>query len=48
MDCRKSIISLTENLVSAKIQFVRCWFPWKLFEPNLPNKNKLRILLDES
>ena len=48
MDCRKAIISLAQNLVSAKIQFVRCWFPWKLFEPNLASKNKLRILLDES
>jgi hypothetical protein len=47
-DCRKAIISLAENLVSAKIQFVRCWFPWKLFEPNLFPINKLKILLDES
>ena len=31
MDCRKAIISLAQNLVSANIQFVRCWFPWKLF-----------------
>jgi hypothetical protein len=31
--CERVILSLAEELVDAKIGFVRCWFPWRFFEP---------------
>jgi len=29
----RAVIALTDTLVDAGVGFVRCWFPWKYFEP---------------
>ncbi len=31
--CERVILSLAEELVDAQMGFVRCWFPWRFFEP---------------
>ena len=33
--CYGAIVSLAEKLNDAKISFVRCWFPWRFFEPRI-------------
>ena len=45
---RRAALALAENLVEAQIQFVRCWFPWKYFEPAPIPESSLDQLLDRS
>lgn len=44
----RAVLSLVENLVQAKIDFVRCWFPWKYFEPVPIKESSLEELLEKS
>jgi len=30
----RAVVALADALVDAGIDFVRCWFPWKYFEPS--------------
>ncbi|HEX4921273.1 MAG TPA: hypothetical protein VFV92_11100, partial [Candidatus Bathyarchaeia archaeon] len=45
---RRAVLALAENLVQAQVQFVRCWFPWKYFEPSPAPESSLDKLLDQS
>ncbi len=44
----RACLALAENLVAAKIDFARCWFPWKFFEPIPVQENQLSQLLETS
>jgi len=44
----RAVVALAEHLVQAKIGFVRCWFPWKYFEPLPVSESSLDLLLDRS
>jgi len=44
----RATLALAENLVQAKVDFVRCWFPWKFFEPSPIPEEKLGQLLESS
>jgi hypothetical protein len=44
----RAIVSLSNYLGDSKIDFVRCWFPWKYFEPFPVSEPKLDQLLEES
>lgn len=45
---QKACSSMAEHLVAAKISFVRCWFPWRFFEPTPKPESELQRLADES
>ena len=44
----RAALALAEILVDAKIDFVRCWFPWKYFEPSPVPESALDQLLNRS
>jgi hypothetical protein len=44
----RASLSLAEVLAQANVGFVRCWFPWRFFEPKPVNSTQLESLLDES
>jgi len=44
----RAVLALAENLIQARIGFVRCWFPWKYFEPFPMPESSLDQLLDRS
>jgi hypothetical protein len=44
----RAALALSENLVEAGINFVRCWFPWKFFEPEPVPESSLDQLLNQS
>ncbi len=44
----RASLSLAENLVDAKIDFVRCWFYWRFFEPALRPAEELERLFELS
>src|SRR5713226_6349461 len=44
----RAIISLSDYLVESKVDFVRCWFPWKYFEHFPVSEGTLDQLLEES
>ena len=44
----RAVLALAENLIQAKVDFVRCWFPWNYFEPIPIPESKLDQLLDQS
>ncbi|MBO0888614.1 hypothetical protein J2P12_05885, partial [Candidatus Bathyarchaeota archaeon] len=44
----RAVTALADNLVEAKIRFVRCWFPWKYFEPSPVPETSLSQLLERS
>ena len=44
----RAVVSLSDHLVQSKVDFVRCWFPWKYFEPLPIAEAKLDYLLEES
>ena len=44
----RAILALAETLTDAKVDYVRCWFPWKFFEPTLVPEEQLQNLLDNS
>ena len=44
----RAVLALAESLVDAKIDFVRCWFPWKYFEPTPIPESSLDGMLDQS
>ena len=44
----RAVLALADNLVQARIDFVRCWFPWKYFEPIPISESSLDQLLDQS
>ncbi len=44
----RASLALAENLVAANIDFARCWFPWKFFEPTPVHENQLTQLLEAS
>src|SRR5437879_1607131 len=44
----RAVVSLSDHLVQSKVDFVRCWFPWKYFEPLPIAEAKLDHLLEES
>ena len=44
----RAVLALADNLVQAKVDFVRCWFPWKYFEPFPIPESSLDRLLDQS
>jgi hypothetical protein len=44
----RAVLALADNLVRAKVDFVRCWYPWKYFEPLPIAESSLDKLLDES
>ncbi len=39
--CERAIFGLAEELADAKIGFVRCWFPWRFFEPRLRSEEEI-------
>ncbi len=45
---KRASLSLAENLVQARIDFVRCWFPWNFFEPTPTATEQLDQLLEKS
>src|SRR5437870_13835749 len=44
----RAVVSLSDYLVQSKVDFVRCWFPWKYFEPLPIAEANLDHLLEES
>ncbi len=44
----RASLALAENLVQAKVDFVRCWFPWKFFEAAPVREEQLGQLLERS
>lgn len=44
----RAIVALGDSLVDAKVDFVRCWFPWKYFEPFPVLEASLASLLENS
>jgi hypothetical protein len=44
----RATLALAETLVQGGIDFVRCWFPWKYFEPFSVPESSLEQLLDRS
>jgi hypothetical protein len=44
----RAILALVENLTQAKIEFVRCWFPWNYFEANPVDERELDDLVERS
>lgn len=44
----RAALALAETLVDAGVEFVRCWFPWKYFEPIPVPKERLDQLFDRS
>ncbi len=44
----RAVLALVESLLDAGIDFVRCWFPWKYFEPTPAPESSLDKLLDGS
>jgi len=44
----RAILSLGDSLVESKVDFVRCWFPWKYFEPEPTAESSLNDLLERS
>ena len=41
-------LTLTKTLSNAKVDYVRCWFPWNLFEPTITPVELLDQLLETS
>lgn len=44
----RAVVALADNLVEAQIRFVRCWFPWKYFEPSPVAESSLNQLMEQS
>jgi hypothetical protein len=44
----RAVLALAESLVDCGINFVRCWFPWKYFEPTPVPESSLDQLNDRS
>ena len=44
----RAAVALADNLVEAEVDFVRCWFPWKYFEPVPVPESSLNRLFDQS
>ena len=44
----RAVVALTDTLVDAGVDFVRCWFPWKYFEPFPVPHASLDQLLEKS
>jgi hypothetical protein len=44
----RASLALAETLVDAGVDFVRCWFPWKYFEPSPVPESALDQLLEQS
>jgi hypothetical protein len=44
----RATLALADILAEAKIDFVRCWFPWKYFEPFPEPESSLEQLIDRS
>jgi len=44
----RATLALAESLADAKVDFVRCWFPWRYFEPRLVAEGQIDDLLQES
>lgn len=44
----RATLALADTLAEAKVDFVRCWFPWKYFEPVPVAETSLDQLLDRS
>ena len=44
----RAVAAPADSLVEAKVDFVRCWFPWKYFEPFPVQESALDQLLDRS
>ncbi len=44
----RASLALAEALADARIDFVRCWFPWNYFEPSPVHESLLDPLLDTS
>ncbi len=43
----RASVALAENLRDAGVDFARCWFPWRYFEPTAVPGDSLDRLLDE-
>jgi hypothetical protein len=44
----RAVVALADTLVDAGVSFVRCWFPWKYFEPYPVPESSLDQLLEQS
>ncbi len=44
----RAALALADSLVEAEVDFVRCWFPWKYFEPSPVSESSLDNLLEQS
>ena len=44
----RAVAALADTLVDAGVDFVRCWFPWKYFEPSPEPEESLDQLLEKS
>lgn len=44
----RAVAALAESLVDAGVDFVRCWFPWKYFEPSPVSESLLDQLIEKS
>lgn len=44
----RASLALADSLKSIGVDFVRCWFPWRFFEPKAAAAGSLRSMLDES
>jgi hypothetical protein len=44
----RAVVALADSLVDAGVSFVRCWFPWKFFEPFPVPETSLDQLMENS
>jgi hypothetical protein len=44
----RATLALADTLADAKVDFVRCWFPWRFFEPKPVPLSELDSLLEHS
>ncbi len=44
----RAVVALADILQDIKVDFVRCWFPWRFFEPKPVEKGQLDSLLETS
>lgn len=44
----RAALALADTLAEARVDFVRCWFPWNYFEPVPVSESSLNNLLDQS
>lgn len=47
-EAQRAVLALADILQDLRVDFVRCWFPWRFFEPKPVDENELGSLLESS